>query len=147
VIDPCDCNPKDLLQGLLAYCPDWADFQIDVEEWDGPKGRGDLVLRIPSENPTVAEPLTILLSGNIRLYWHRGYFFDFLGNADEQVSETTNFLTDFFAEEILCSVFVREGQGAGGGPIDRKDPKPPLLDFDCLELRSWHGTFDQDVLR
>lgn len=103
-------------------------------------------LCIPSQNPRVLDPLVIELFDTIQLYWHRGYFFDFLGSGTVQVEAAAEFLEQFWKEEILCGVCLKR-TSISGGPVKGDEWMMWPDDYERLELRSWRGNRDRDVTK
>ncbi len=91
-----------------------------------------LVIEVPSANPRVADPLRIECGKYPAVYWHKGYFCDFIW-GEAMISHFLDFLNDFFDERVLCAL---------GGPISQgdRDPRPSEEGF---WVRSWRGTFDE----
>jgi hypothetical protein len=102
------------------------------------------ILRLPSQNPRVPASLDIELFGTLQVFWHGGYFVDFLESGEAQVQAAEKFLVQFCNEEILCGVCFR-GKNVSGGPVIRDEWKLWPRDYDRLELRSWRGNRDWDV--
>ena len=104
-------------------------------------------LLISSVHPTIKGPLVVQLGGYLPMYWHRGYFIDFV--AESFAADAFDLLGKFFEEEILYGVRVRENTVLGGGPIIRAKvdicKKWLRNSEETLEVRSWLGTFDQDM--
>jgi hypothetical protein len=149
MIEVLDSAGKVLLNHLLAMDPTLEDFlepgqpSLDKVQTVHPR------LHIPSAHPTIKAPLTIELGGHLELHWHRGYFYDFVGQTSGRSSEAINFLENFFAENVLCGVCVLGNNVLSGGPIWQEDMqgmkswlKSPE---EVLEVRSWKGSYDQDV--
>ena len=119
--------------------------QLSVEQFHSVHPR----LHIPSGHPTIRTPLTVELGGYLQVFWYQGYFVDFIGLNGSRFEEAFSFLKKFFAEEILLSVNLKNGMVSSGGPIDRSATNDYKLWITCegetLEIRSWLGTYDQDL--
>ena len=137
-----DERARTLLQRLLADHPEWESGL----EPGGPGERDYPKLRIPSAHPTIRTPLTVELGGTLQLFWHGGYFYDFLGLSG--MEDALSFLTRFFDEEVRCGTKWRGGKVVGGGPAE-DDDEPEMWtlgdDDDRVEIRSWRG--DRDEIR
>lgn len=90
-------------------------------------------------------PLTVELGGTLQLFWHGGYFFDFIG--DDQATDAFEFLARFFKEEVRCGVCWRDGKAVAGGPVEGDGVPPWIGDYERIEVRSWRGNRDEMVER
>ncbi len=144
-----DPSGKRLLERLLAENLEFEEYLVAGQHSAEPYQTVHPRLHIPSAHPTIKIPLTIELGGHLQVFWYRGYFFDFVGLSSSIAEEAFDFLEKFFAEEILLSVCLKDGLLSSGGPIDRssaEDYKQWISSNDeILEIRSWLGTYDQDL--
>jgi hypothetical protein len=145
MVEVSDPQGKALLRMLLVEHPEWSDHVVAGEENPAHPNRALPRLLVPSEHPTIKTPLTIELGGTLQLFWHGGYFFDFVGLDQHPCVEAAAFLRRFFAEEVLCSTFWKDGKVVAGGPIEADEWREWPVHEDKLELRSWRGTHDRNV--
>lgn len=118
-----------VLTGLNSRFPDLA--------YTTKREGGELVIEIPSQNPNVAVPLRLVCHDYPALYWHEGYFFDFIWGEDwkpmsDMIDYLLEFLDDFFNEGFVA---------ARGGPHDIGIDTPRTAD-PRYWARSWRGTYD-----
>ena len=102
-------------------------------------------LRIPSAHPAIQTPLTVELGGTLQLFWHGGYFFDFI--EQDRATSAFEFLGRFFDEEVRCGVCWRDGKVVAGGPVEEDGVPLRIGDYDLVEVRSWRGNRDETVFR
>ena len=102
---------------------------------------GRPILSFRSEHPTIRTPLTVERFDTHQLFWHGGYFFDFIG--DDPAEEAAGFLVRFFAEEVRCGVGWKDGRPAGGGPVEGDEFPSWPGPYDRIEVRSWRGNRDE----
>jgi len=136
---------KTLLDSLLLLCPAWEE---GLEEGNPVEQRFKTVhpkLQIPSAHPAISNPLIVTLGGTLELYWHGGYFYDFVGPT--RADDAYKFLEKFFAEQVLCLTQWRNGKKVAGGPFEEGDDALLEGDYDRIELRSWRGNRDRTIER
>ena len=145
-----DPSGKRLLERLLAKNPEFDEYLVAGQPSAEPYQTVHPRLHIPSAHPTIKTPLTIELSGHLQVFWYRGYFFDFVGLSNSIDEEAFKFIEKFFAEELLLSVCLKNGLVSSGGPIEcssTNDYKQWITsEGEMLEIRSWLGTHDQDLV-
>ena len=147
MVEVYDSSGKIFLEKVLATYPDLAydvePGQFSTEPFQTVHPR----LLIASRHPKIKSPLVVELGGYLPMYWHRGYFFDFV--AEDTAGDAIDFLEKFFQEDILYGVCVRDDRALGGGPIalaNVSDCKKWLTSWDdTLEIRSWLGTHDRNL--
>lgn len=140
MVEVYDVTGRALLLRLLAAHPEW---EVGLEAGcvsDDPYRTVHAKLHIPSVHPAIHTPLTVELGGTFQLFWHGGYFYDFIG--EDPATDVFEFLRKFFTEEIRCGVCWRDGQIVAGGPVVEDGVPPWVGDYDCIEVRSWRGNRD-----
>lgn len=141
VVQVYDDAGRALLLRLLAMNPEW---EVGLEAGhlsDNPSETVHPRLRIPSAHPTIHTPLTVELGGTLQLFWHGGYFFDFVG--EDPAADAFEFLQRFFAEEVRCGVCWRDGKVVAGGPVEEDAIPLWVGDHDRIEVCSWRGNRDK----
>jgi hypothetical protein len=132
---------RTLLLRLLAVHPEW---ESGLEAGSPSVGSEKAVhpkLHIPSAHPKIRTPLTVELGGTLQLFWHGGYFYDFVGV--DKATEAFDFLHSFFAEEVRCGLCWSDGKVVAGGPVEEDGIPPWIGDYDRVEVRSWRGNRDE----
>ena len=147
MVEIVDASGQSFLERVLSSYPD-IDHTVETRQFQ--VGRVETMhtcLAIASMHPTIKAPFVVQLEEYLPMYWHRGYFFDHIGEDNAQ--DAFNFLVGFFEEEILYGVRVQDDTVFGGGPIQSANVlqgKTWLRNSDeTVEIRSWRGTYDQDL--
>lgn len=114
-----------------------------------------LDVRVPSQNPKVPEPLSIMTVPNeIIISWWGGWHVHFGPSEADQGQETCfhaalNFLDDFTSDAYVTAGYFRDGKPTGSGFGYASGQQVPEEWFDPelgrVVLRSWLGGHDREV--
>ena len=137
-----DSYDEQLLKLLLDEHPSWVNHLVTVGARPGSTNSTKIELQIPSEHPTILDPLRLQLWGNNDLNWYTNYFYDFAGDSSCEAAE---FLRRFMNEEIQCVTCWQNGKVTAGGPLDGVRWTLIPEGYERIEIRSWRGTYDRDL--
>lgn len=130
---------------IYKQWPHWENFEAIEEE--------SRVIRVPSENKQVSDPLTIHEDSKYSLIvaWFSGchaHFDNYEEEGDDHIDQAIQFIEEILNENLSFVGFWSSGKQYGGMVVRQEDllaHLPRKVSTVCV--RSWRGTYDQDIQR